>query len=156
VARKRRVTIAWLMAAVAVCAVALATLRDAVGIIIYAGPLAGFLWDVKRGGRGFMGSLVGGVMTFWSTGIVLLARTYYEGDPGSSRSVLTATNFLILTGVGATFGIVVGAIVSLLTKVPKVIWYFLNIPKSLRLRAKRSEAANSFRRGGPVGTPNSP
>ena len=145
--RRRRVTIGWLMATIAVWALVLATLRFEFGIFIYAGPLAGFLWDVRRGGRGFTGGLVGGVIALWVTGLIILAIIWYRGNPGSLKAMLAGTNFLILTGVGATFCIVVGAVVWLLTKVPKVIWYVLNIPKGLRLRFKRGEAANLFRQG---------
>lgn len=137
------------MAVIAVCAVASATLRFEFGSFILAAPLAGFLWDVKSGGRGFIGGLIGGVLTLWIMGLGLLAITWYNGGARSWKSVPASWESLIVTGVGATFAVAVGVLIWLMSKIPPVVRYVVNISRKRRVPAKRSEAARSFARHAP-------
>ena len=115
-ARKTKITIGWLMAAVAVCAVALAVLRHPFEIVVvYAGPLAVSLLHVRRGGTGYIGGLVGGVITFWAIGIGRLVDTSLNFGLGSLGSMTSIRDFRMLTVAGPVFGNVVGFVVWLLT-----------------------------------------
>jgi hypothetical protein len=120
VARKRQLTIGWLMAAIAVCAVALTSLRYPLETVaVYAGPLALSLCDVRRGGSGYIGGLVGGLITFWAMGIILLMGTSLNYGLGALASMTTIRDFVILTVAGAAIGNVVGFVVWLLITAPK-------------------------------------
>jgi hypothetical protein len=139
-ARKIQATIGRLMAVIAVCAVALTVLRYAPQSVICAGPLAGSLWGLRRGEKGFIGGVIGGLLTGSALGVVV---TFFHYGRLSHAPV----DFVEATFFGAILGIGVGAIVWQAVMAVKVIRYLAGIPRSLRLRAEGTAAAYSLQSG---------
>jgi hypothetical protein len=150
---KIQVSIARPMVVIAVCAFAFVVLRYAsqlvVLVVFYAGPLAGCIWGTYRGGKGFagrlIGGLVGGVLTCWALGLGALAMTCDHSGPASLGPMLTTRSFLIATLIGAVLGLAVGYHVLLLTMVAVALRYLASIRRSIRLRAEQSAAASAYR-----------
>ena len=118
---KKSLTIARLMAVIAVCALVFAVLRYAPRAVFYIGPLAGSIWGIYRGGRGLVGGLVGGVLTCWALELGAVAVACYHSGPGTLGSMVTIWKVLFVTTLGAALGIVVSIHVLLLTMLPSDI-----------------------------------
>jgi hypothetical protein len=137
VASKRQITIARLMATVAVCAGVLTILRYAPEAVVCAGPLIGSLWGIRKGEKGFIGGVMGGLVTGSGIG---LAVTWYHYRLGSRGPI----DFVDCTFFGAILGICVGAVVWLAVVAARVIRYLADMPRSIRLRAYRRANASPF------------
>lgn len=138
-----RFTLRRLMTSIAVCAGALALLREAPVIALFLGPLIGSIWEVWRGKKGLIGGLVGGAITWACVGLVFLI----VDRPGVPVHSITAEGivFLVFAFVMHTIG---GAAIGLVEGL--AFWYLrylATLPKQLRLRAERIARANSYRPG---------
>ena len=145
-----RFTMQRLMIVIALCAASLAVLREApiiaalFGIVaLLIGPLIGSLWEIRKGGKGLTGGLIGGAITWGGIGLLLgLIETFKRHTrheiSHADEIILLLFLFVSYPLAGAVIGLVEGIAVCYLR-------YLATVPKSLRLRAERSARANAYR-----------
>ena len=131
-----------MMTGIAVCAVSLAVLREvALFAILIIGPLIGSLREVRKGGKGLIGGLIGGAITWGGFCLYCLIETYCMRRPPLTirdNLILAPVIFALMILGGASLGLVVGFFVWYLR-------YLAALPERLRLRAERSARANFYR-----------
>jgi hypothetical protein len=138
-----RFTMRRLMIGIALCALSLAVLREVPIIAVLIGPLIGSLWEVRKGGKGLTGGLIGGAITWGGIGLVLgLIETFKRHTrheiSSSDEIILLLILFVSYPLAGAVIGLAEGIAVCYLR-------HLATMPRRLRLRAERSARANAYR-----------
>jgi hypothetical protein len=106
-----------IMVAVAWCA-ALFKLGRMAGIesvpatlILTLGPIFGAIAERYRGGPGILGGMIGGMVSFFGSGVVLYLWAYLYPDPNMVDYVGPGLTFIILTFYGAVIGLTAGILI---------------------------------------------
>jgi hypothetical protein len=128
------------MTVVALCAVLLALVVQAPVIAILIGPLIASVLEVRKGGSGLTGGLIGGVITWVSLELFFLTREWYTHP--AIRVKVEVIGWVLIALAGST---IVGAFIGLAEGVAfYFVRYLATLPKIFRLRAERSVRANSL------------
>jgi hypothetical protein len=139
-----------LMTVIGICAAFLALVVQApfiamqVGLIaMWVGPLVPSVLEVSKGGKGLIGGMIGGAITWAGIAVIALISDAWDwathpAAPISAAEIAWAlVAFALLTIAGAVAGLAEG-----------VGFYFVRrlaaLPKVIRLRAERSERANLY------------
>jgi hypothetical protein len=136
-----RFTLRRLMAAIAVCAVSLAILREAPFIAVFVCPLIGSVLDVRKGRNGIIAATRAGAIANVIVGLFYMLVVFAQ-YPLTRIGAEQVFWILIILGLVALGGAVIGFTEGI------AVWYLrylATLPKRLRLRAERSARANSYR-----------
>jgi hypothetical protein len=129
------------MMGIAVCAVWIAVFREYPLIACAIGPVTGSVWEVKKGGWGFLGAVIGGMITYMLLGIFFLIEVASRGsvrqlEPKALGFVLIIYAFYAIGGVAIAFaGSMAYCWLRALT----------TLAEQFRLRAERTAEANRNR-----------
>ena len=72
------------------------------------GPVLGAIAQRCRGGRGILGGVIGGVVSYVGIALVLFLRVYLDAGPASVNYLDRGLAFLALTFAGSVVGLFVG------------------------------------------------
>jgi hypothetical protein len=115
--QRPRFTIRQIMLVVAACALLCAILRFderrwlASALYLTAGPILGAVVQRRRGGRGILGGLIGGVVHYVGFGVMMYVIAYVYPDPDVVDYLGPGLSFLVLSSSGAGIGLGVGILV---------------------------------------------
>jgi hypothetical protein len=127
------------MTVVALCAVFLALVVQAPFIAILVGPLIASVLEVRKGGSGLTGGLIGGVITWVGLGLFFLMWEWYT-DP----FIRLTADVIVWVWIALAGYTISGVVIGLAEGVAFCyVRYLGTLPKILRLRAERSARANS-------------
>ena len=135
-----RFTLLRLMIGIALCAVSLAFLRVTTVIAAVAGPLVGSIREIRKGGSGLTGGMIGGTITWVGLGLLFLVWECYRHP----ASLITADGLgwlLIVFAVYTIGGAVIGLAEGIAFYFAR---YLATLSKVIRLRAGRIARANSY------------
>jgi hypothetical protein len=141
-ARRSQFNIISFMAVVVACAFALAVERVVPGLIIVFGALAGSVLNVRRNGVGYIGGMIGGVVTGWCYLFARSIEDLCQGDAPSFPLTQRLESLFPVTAIGAFLGLAVGAVVSLIAMVPTLVRHIVTTPNYPQSRAERSATAD--------------
>jgi Na+/proline symporter len=126
------------MIGIAACAGLLFLLREAPIVPVVVGPIAGSLWQIKKGGNGLNAGAVTGAVTWVCVGLIFLVLDLPIHRPLPSFAAEVVWVFAAI----ATWAIA-GALIGLAEGVAlRYLFYLASLPRRLRFRAKRSAQAN--------------
>jgi hypothetical protein len=129
------------MTAIAACAVWLSVLRQVPMIAFIIGPIIGSVWGVKKGRKGIIGGVIGGMTTYLGIGVFFLITTYYRGPAihtGPTEISFILIIFAFYAIEGASIGLAEGIAFCF-------VRYLTTLPRDLRLRADMSAKAKNYR-----------
>jgi hypothetical protein len=134
------ISIRSLMIIIAMCAAFLALVMRAPFIAILIGPLIASVLDVRKGGNGLTGGMIGGVITWVGLGFVFLAWEWYAHP--LVRVTPAKTGWVLFVFATYTIG---GAVIGLAEGIAfYFVRYLVTLPKLIHLRAERSARANRY------------
>jgi hypothetical protein len=115
--RQAPVRIREIMVAVVWCAL-LFTLHRAIGVeslpallIFTLGPICGAIVQRCWGGRGILGGVIGGMVSYIAFGVVMYLWAYLYPQPNTVDYVGPVLTFMILSSYGAVAGLAAGILV---------------------------------------------
>ena len=124
-----RISIRSLMIVIAICAAFLALVVRAPFIAILIGPLIASVLEVRKGGNGLIGGMIGGVITWVGLGLIFLTL---NGTPASQPSNGRRNRMVLIVFGVYTIG---GAVIGLAEGIAfYFIGYLVTLPKHIRLR----------------------
>jgi hypothetical protein len=133
-----RFSIRLLMVIIAMCAALLALVVQAPFVAILIGPIVASAIELRKGGKGLVGGMIGGVITWVGLGLFFLT---WKGLTHLAFNV-TAEGAIWLMFVFAVYA-VLGAVIGLAEGIAfYYARYLMTLPKLIRLRAERSARAN--------------